>query len=216
MPFSFAEFDTHLAATAARLGVPVADYAARLEDDYKLVETGQISLEELLTRTAVRCGVTPTAEGIAAGVQAWHAFQATQMQPFDDAWVILRHVRAAGLPIGLISNAPPPVHELWAGHELSQWFNATAFSYVEGMRKPAPELYTRMASALGVAPEHCLFVGDGSAGELQGAEAVGMRAVLIHRADEPNSNDERYGRVAWTGPSVPSLEYLAAHLEEPC
>ena len=44
-----------------------------------------------------------------------------------------------------------------------------------------PAIYRAASEALGVAPDACVFVGDGNASELDGARAVGMRAVRIER-----------------------------------
>jgi FMN phosphatase YigB (HAD superfamily) len=47
-----------------------------------------------------------------------------------------------------------------------------------GMRKPNPAIYTYAAEQLGVAPERCVFLDD-AAGNIAGAEAVGMRAIFV-------------------------------------
>lgn len=40
--------------------------------------------------------------------------------------------------------------------------------------KPDPAIYLLACRRLGVAPEDCVFVGDGGDRELEGAAAVGM------------------------------------------
>lgn len=47
-----------------------------------------------------------------------------------------------------------------------------------GMRKPNRAIYTYTAEQLGVAPERCVFLDD-AVGNVAGAEAVGMRAILV-------------------------------------
>lgn len=45
--------------------------------------------------------------------------------------------------------------------------------------KPSPDLYTKMAKRLGVAPEDCLSVGDRPVQDLAPAAAVGMRTLWV-------------------------------------
>ncbi len=50
---------------------------------------------------------------------------------------------------------------------------------VIGLVKPDPAIYQLACQRLGVIPEDCRYVGDGGSNELTGADASGMRAVLI-------------------------------------
>ena len=92
-------------------------------------------------------------------------------------------------------------------HRASQLFDEALFSADELMMKPDPRIYRRMAELLGVDPEHCTFVGDGAYRELQGAEEVGMTAVLIR---VPHDEWEHDGTIGWTGPRVSSLSEVLA------
>ena len=114
---------------------------------------------------------------------------------------------ALDLRLGMISNASSELSALWAESVLAPLFDAAFFSADEGMMKPDRRLYERMADALGVAPVDCLFVGDGAYRELQGAEAVGMTAVLIR---VPHDEWEREGTIGWQGPRVAALAELLA------
>jgi putative hydrolase of the HAD superfamily len=91
---------------------------------------------------------------------------------------------------------------LWAESTFAPLFDAALFSADEGMMKPEPRLYRRMAGLLGVDPSECIFVGDGAYRELQGAEAVGMTAVLIR---VPHDEWEHEGTIGWEGPRVAAL-----------
>jgi putative hydrolase of the HAD superfamily len=62
---------------------------------------------------------------------------------------------------------------------------------------------------LNVDPAEALYVGDGSNDELAGAERVGMRAVLVHRAgEEPRSPEVR----DWSGPRISSIPDVLLYL----
>jgi putative hydrolase of the HAD superfamily len=122
--------------------------------------------------------------------------------PRPDAVATLQTLRERGLGLGMISNASSELSALWAESLLAPLFDAAFFSADEGMMKPDRRLYERMADALSVDPADCLFVGDGAYRELQGAEAVGMTAVLIR---VPHDEWEHEGTVGWQGPRVAAL-----------
>jgi putative hydrolase of the HAD superfamily len=82
--------------------------------------------------------------------------------PRPDAETTLHSLRERGLRLGMISNASGEVSGLWAETPLAPLFDAVLFSADERLMKPDPRLYRRMAARLGVAPEECLFVGDGA------------------------------------------------------
>lgn len=91
----------------------------------------------------------------------------------------LEELRGMSLELGLISNAGLDEVAAWSESPLASLFSAALFSCHEGVMKPDAEIYLRAARRLGVAPEACLYVGDGGSHEHEGARAVGMRTVLI-------------------------------------
>jgi putative hydrolase of the HAD superfamily len=91
----------------------------------------------------------------------------------------LGELRGLGLALGLISNAGLDEIGAWSESPLAPLFDAALFSCHEGVMKPDAEIYLRAARRLGVAPEACVYVGDGGSQEHEGARAVGMRTVLI-------------------------------------
>jgi putative hydrolase of the HAD superfamily len=107
----------------------------------------------------------------------------------------------------MISNASSELSALWAASPFAGRFDAELFSADERMMKPDPRLYRRMAELLRVECRDCLFVGDGAYRELQGAEAVGMTAVLIR---VPRDEWEHEGTIGWAGPRVAALSEVLA------
>jgi putative hydrolase of the HAD superfamily len=122
--------------------------------------------------------------------------------PRPDAVATLQALRDRGLRLGMISNASSELSGLWAESPLAPLFDAALFSADEGMMKPDRRLYERMAELLGVEPRDCVFVGDGAYRELQGAQAVGMTAILIR---VPHDKWEHEGTIGWDGPRVAAL-----------
>ena len=69
---------------------------------------------------------------------------------------------------------------------IAQRIDVAVFSSEVGFRKPHPEIFVRALTALGVAPERTLFVGDRLYEDARGAGELGMTTVqaLWFRADE--------------------------------
>jgi epoxide hydrolase-like predicted phosphatase len=61
-------------------------------------------------------------------------------------------------------------------------FDGVVISGDVGLHKPQPEIFLLGAERTGVAPEECVFVDD-LRENCEGAEAVGMTAVLHRGAD---------------------------------
>ena len=90
---------------------------------------------------------------------------------------MLSGLKAQGIRIGLITNCFSEEAKLIRESELFLCFDAHCLSWEEGVRKPDPDIYRTCLHRLGVAPEECLYVGDGGSFELEAARALGMQAV---------------------------------------
>jgi putative hydrolase of the HAD superfamily len=86
-----------------------------------------------------------------------------------------------GLRMGLVSNATSSARPLLRPLGLQGYFPVAVFSCEVGSVKPEPAIYREACTRLSVPVRRCLFVGDGNARELDGALALGMRAVRIER-----------------------------------
>jgi putative hydrolase of the HAD superfamily len=90
---------------------------------------------------------------------------------------LLSALRERGIRIGLITNCFSEEATLIRESELFPYFDAPCLSWEEGVRKPDPAIYRTCLRRLGIAPENCLYVGDGGSFELETARSLGMRAV---------------------------------------
>jgi putative hydrolase of the HAD superfamily len=100
----------------------------------------------------------------------------------DDAMVEgVRRARAQGVRTGLVSNSMGAGrYDRSTFHEL---FDGVVISGDEGMHKPQPEIFRLGAERIDLPPEECVFVDD-LRENCEGAEAVGMTAVLHRGADK--------------------------------
>ena len=88
--------------------------------------------------------------------------------------------------LGIISNfaIPECVDKLLKTHGLDKLFDAIVVSGAVNKRKPSPEVFERTLKALGVSASETVFVGDTLDADIEGAKAVGMKAVYIERRIE--------------------------------
>jgi epoxide hydrolase-like predicted phosphatase len=100
----------------------------------------------------------------------------------------VRRARAAGIRTGLVSNS------MGAGRydrgTFPELFDGVVISGDVGLHKPQPEIFLLGAERAGVAPEECVFVDD-LRENCEGAEAVGMTAILHRGADKTLPELER-------------------------
>jgi putative hydrolase of the HAD superfamily len=93
---------------------------------------------------------------------------------------VVRSARAAGLRTGLISNSMGGAS--YDRELFPELFHGVVISGDVGMHKPQPEIFLLGAERTGVTPGECVFVDD-LRENCEGAEAVGMTAVLHRGAD---------------------------------
>jgi putative hydrolase of the HAD superfamily len=98
---------------------------------------------------------------------------------YDDAAPVLAELRAAGLRIGLVSNSARDVREFARHHGLD--VDAGISSFHHGRTKPHASIFRAVLDLLGVEPAEAAMVGDTIADDIEGALALGMRAILLDR-----------------------------------
>ena len=119
--------------------------------------------------------------------------------PLSGAVETITELRTRGFRTGLITMCSDDVPALWPETPFHGLFDAEVFSCSVGLRKPDPRIYLLACEQLGVEPREAVFVGDGENDELEGAERVGMTAILFERP--------QYER-DWQGRRIRSLPEL--------
>lgn len=107
-------------------------------------------------------------------------------QPYPDTVEVLRALRAAGVPVAVVSNIAWDIREAFRRHGVEELVTEFVLSYEEGVVKPDPKIFTVACQRIGVAPEEALMVGD-SAENDGGASAIGCATVIV----EPLPTGER-------------------------
>jgi HAD superfamily hydrolase (TIGR01549 family) len=98
---------------------------------------------------------------------------------YDDAIPTLDALRGRGLKLGLLSNSARDLEEFVGHHRLT--VDAVLTSRSHGKTKPHETIFRRMLELLDVAAGEAVMVGDTIEDDVEGATAVGMRAVLVDR-----------------------------------
>jgi putative hydrolase of the HAD superfamily len=98
---------------------------------------------------------------------------------YDDALPAIAEMRRHGLRIGLISNGQRDLEEFAEHHGLD--VDVACGSLAHGRIKPHPSIFEAALAALGVAAGEAVMVGDSFRDDIEGARALGMRAILVDR-----------------------------------
>jgi HAD superfamily hydrolase (TIGR01549 family) len=136
--------------------------------------------------------------------QGWEAPENFEL--YEDALPVLDELRAAALRIGLVSNGIRDLTEFVGHHRLE--VDAIVDSRTHGRVKPHPTIFRAALELLGVAPAEAAMVGDSLEEDVEGARALGMRALLVDREDRHPDVEDRltdlYGLPAALGLARPT------------
>ncbi|MBI4566309.1 MAG: HAD-IA family hydrolase [Planctomycetes bacterium] len=110
--------------------------------------------------------------------------RADRWKPYADVKPALEAVRARGLKLGIISNWSTRLRAILRETGLQAWFDVVVVSSEVGSRKPDPRIFQRALALAGVASSEAIHVGDLMEDDVRGAQAAGLRPILIWRRPE--------------------------------
>ena len=193
------------AAIARALGCDPDAVLSVLDRTFQVRARGHLgSAEATLRWVTEQAGGRPRTAQLQAAVPARVDALKADTRLRADAESVLRAIRRRGLRTALISDCTHELPAFLPSMPIAPLLDVTVFSVEVGRCKPDPLIYLEACRRLRVAPEHCLYVGDGGSHELTGATAVGMTAVRLAAPDLADhlvfDADEDFA-----GQSVPSL-----------
>jgi putative hydrolase of the HAD superfamily len=112
---------------------------------------------------------------------------AIRFRAYDDAAPALEQLRARGVARVCVSNWDCSLPEVLERVGLGDLLDGVVASAVVGHRKPDPAIFAAGLEVAGAAPEEALAVGDTPEEDLAGAEAAGIRALLLDRGQRGQS-----------------------------
>jgi len=98
---------------------------------------------------------------------------------YEDVLPVLDELRRHGVKIGLVSNSARDVLAFARHHALE--IDAGISSFQHGKTKPHESIFRAVLDLLEVRAENAAMVGDAVEDDVEGARALGMRAVLVDR-----------------------------------
>jgi putative hydrolase of the HAD superfamily len=146
-------------------------------------------------------GEGPTYAAAVEMERGW--MKAAHFALYDDALPALEELRGRGLKLGLLSNSARDLDEFVAHHRLV--VDAVLTSHAHGKTKPHESIFWALLELLGVEPQEALMIGDTIEDDVEGALAIGMRAVLL----------DRDGRYPGVDGRISDLKGLAGALDLP-
>jgi len=170
-----AGYQIDAAAFLARFAAKVNEYSDQRQTDWVEYTTNWIlasTLEEMNLPA-------PPPELARAALAAYYAYSETLWQPVPGLHETLDALAAAGLRLGLISNAADDgnVQRLidWAG--LRAYFDPIVVSAAVGLRKPNPAIFQRVLGPWALPPAEVVMVGDTLGADILGAPLAGLHNV---------------------------------------
>ncbi|WP_345627293.1 HAD family hydrolase [Rugosimonospora acidiphila] len=106
--------------------------------------------------------------------------------PYTDTAATLRALRAARVPVAVLSNIGFDIRPITRAHGLDDLIDGYVLSYEIGRCKPDRAIFEHACATLGVPPEKALMVGDTTADAA--AVRAGCRAYLVPAAEAGAAN----------------------------
>ena len=102
----------------------------------------------------------------------------TSWQPYPDTRAALERLRAARIPVAIVSNIAWNIRRAFDRIGVTDLVDEFVLSYAEGVVKPDPKIFRIACDRLGVRPEDTLMVGDSA--EADGAAtSIGAGFALV-------------------------------------
>lgn len=175
----------------------------------QIIEHGrELTAEACVARVLVELGRPADEDDIARGVERLMRDRLAEVEPVPGAIALVEALRAAGVPLGIVSSA---VYHPFLDWTLTRFGLRDAFGVVTtsasaGFYKSRPEIFWQTLEALGAPAALSIHVGDSHRFDVEGARRAGMRTVWL----KSSATEEPPGEPADL--TVGGLEGLAPRL----
>jgi putative hydrolase of the HAD superfamily len=115
--------------------------------------------------------------------------QSENFELYEDVLPVLDELRGHSLKLGLVSNGVRDLSQFVVHHRLD--VDAIVDSRSHGRVKPHPTIFQSALDRLDVVAGETAMVGDSLAEDVEGARALGMRAILVDRENRHPDFNER-------------------------
>jgi putative hydrolase of the HAD superfamily len=126
---------------------------------------------------------------------------------YPDALPILNALRGR-FKLGLVTNGLSCLQrEKIQGVGIAPYFDSIAISGDLGIGKPQPAIFHAVLDPFAVRPDQALMIGNSIKADIGGAQAIGMKTILIDRGD-PHGKDDTIRPDAIVHDLAGVMEYL--------
>lgn len=110
-----------------------------------------------------------------------HFTTATPWEVYDDTYQSLEKWRQQGIELGVISNFDSRLYLVLEVLDLAHFFQSVTISSEVGAAKPDAAIFAAALRKHSCLPHQAWHVGDSAREDVAGAEAAGLRGVLLKR-----------------------------------
>jgi HAD superfamily hydrolase (TIGR01493 family) len=101
-------------------------------------------------------------------------------KPYPDTVAALRGLAGQGIPVGVVSNIPWDIQDVFRLAGVDDYVDEYVLSFVEGVIKPDPKIFLTACERIGVSPDETLMIGDNRTAD-GGATAIGCAFAEVAR-----------------------------------
>ncbi|HBZ00588.1 MAG TPA: hypothetical protein DEO84_04610 [candidate division Zixibacteria bacterium] len=144
-------------------------------------DLAEIDLYEVTSNILKKLGISVLDGLVTRFVDAYYLPITNQCTIIPGAEEILAKCKKEGLKVGLVSNTIFPANFHRAEMErfgILKYFDFTIFSSEFKSRKPKKDIYLKALELAGAKPDNAVFVGDRLLEDVEGPQAVGIKAIL--------------------------------------
>lgn len=133
-------------------------------------------------RFLTRLGVPPERHEMLAAAFYERFITLDTWDLYEDSRPCLERLRRAGVTLVLVSNWESWLEPLLHHRRIHHYFDVLAISGQVGAEKPDAAIFHTALEQSGVTAEEAVHIGDSITSDVEGAQAVGIRPVLLDRA----------------------------------
>jgi putative hydrolase of the HAD superfamily len=165
-----------------------------VEESYRQRRMEELDQATLFRESLSAIGFDLPDDTIRHIVQLDHSAWSNSLTAEPEILDVLRELQADGYALGVVSNVSlyhDPMQRDLERLGLAPFLRAAVFSSEVRYRKPDPRIFRVALERVGVEPAHAVFVGDRLYDDVNGAQAVGMRAVQTRQFRQEEDPDAR-------------------------
>ncbi len=209
-----AEARVELPQSADLVEVIAGAVTKRVDESYVTDRLTELDIIELFRYALGELGLELEPETVRWVAEKEHEALASHLDISPSNRETLEKLRGMGLKIGVVSNAhllPYMMRRDWTKLGIADFVDSSAISSEIGVRKPHRRMFETVLSALGLAPNEAIFVGDRLFDDVGGAHSLGMPAILTQefRAELVEPGGVQPEHVVARLPEI--IDYIADH-----